>query len=142
MAKGAVTFDGELKIAAQKYCDDWLVFHDYEVHLYVNDHSPTADDTLADYVECALIGYAAQLLIRSGWSVADPLAHAVLIEQATPRRFFPLGITVPTLVYGYYVTDEAGALAWAEAFTLPQTIGVGQWIDVRAKIRYANCPAC
>jgi len=112
----------------------------YLLHLFVNDHSPTVGDTLASYTECTTAGYAPQVIPPAAWTVAPPVAHAVLIVQTNPRRFVPDSTAVPVLIYGYFVSDELGRFAWAEAFTIPQLFTPGNFIDVRAKYRFANCP--
>lgn len=139
MTRGAVISDTELTRQATAYRDAYLSTADYTLHLYTNDRSPTVGDTLADYTECVALGYASQLIPKAQWTVAAVVAHAVLINQTNPRRFVPDGAAVPVLIYGYYVTDELSRFAWAEAFTLPQNFTPGNFIDVRAKYRFANC---
>ena len=42
-----------------------------KLHLYTNNHTPAAGDTLSSYTECTDSGYAAVTLTGSNWTIAD-----------------------------------------------------------------------
>lgn len=140
MAEGVVVSDDELTRQANGYLLQWLNTHSYSLGLYVNDHSPALGDTLADYTECTTPGYARQTIPSGGWTQEIPVLHVVVLIQTNPRRFVPAGSATPVVIYGYFVVDNLGGLAWAEAFTTPQNFEAGFFIDVKAKFRFANCP--
>jgi hypothetical protein len=81
-------------------------------HLYGNNWLPSQSDTLADYVELTLLGYAPVAVPGASWSVtADQLGGAV---ATAPRILW--SITQAGPVYGYYVTDPGNTVVlWAEA---------------------------
>jgi hypothetical protein len=95
------------------YMVNRLAPDDVKYHLYSNNHTPAAADSLSNYTELAGGGYSAQTATGSGWSTA-PVGG---IETATaPDLTFSL--TSSFTVYGYFVTDSGGThLLWAELFT-------------------------
>lgn len=139
MARGATISNTELTRQATAYKVEYLATKDYVLHLFTNDHSPAPGDILANYTECVTAGYVSQVIPKTQWTVAAPIANAVLIVQTNPRRFVPSALATAVQIYGYFVTDELGRFAWAEAFTTPQNFTPGNFIDVRAKYRFANC---
>ena len=105
-----VTTQGEIVLLESLLGINPLVSVTY--HLYANNWIPSVTDTLADYLEVSLTGYAPISIPAAAWAViADNLGGAIgtapeiawLITQAGPA-------------YGYYVTDPADTvLLWAEA---------------------------
>jgi hypothetical protein len=80
-------------------------------HLYGNNWLPQQSDTLADYVELTLTGYAPVAVPAQSWTVTqDTLGGAVATAAA-----ILWSITQAGPVYGYYVTDPANSVVlWAE----------------------------
>jgi len=94
---------------------------DFYVKLFVNNHTPTAADTVADYTECSLVGYGPQASLGSDFTLSgsDPvLASAPAIWSMT--------LTGPGTVYGAFITDIAGSqLYWAVLAPSPISIDAG-----------------
>jgi hypothetical protein len=84
----------------------------YRAHLYTNNHTPAAADTLASYTECADASYAS-VLLNSAWTyttLAGPVTQA-----AYPQLTFNFAASAN--IYGYYVTDSGSdKVVWAELF--------------------------
>jgi len=83
-----------------------------ELHLYSNNHTPLAGDTVADYDECTFDGYAAIPLV--GWTAPAILLSGKAGTDLGPQTFTAGGSVTPEDVYGIYVTDSLGVLVYAE----------------------------
>lgn len=80
-------------------------------HLFANNHVPQKTDTVADYEELTLAGYAPIQITAGVWSVelSDEEGSAAF---APPATWF---VTEDGPAYGYFVTDPSGdILLWAE----------------------------
>jgi len=105
----------------------------YKIGLYKNDWTPGAEDDITDVVAANFSGYI---------GLANLISWATAV-WVTPRAESTHGNVVWTHngggvsndIYGYYVVDEAGNLAWAERnATGPVTISVnGQTYTVTPK---------
>jgi hypothetical protein len=83
----------------------------YTLRLFVNNYQPTAADTVADYTEATFPGYAAQLIPL--WEA--PITNGGQASSYAPTVYFVLtGGGGPFNIYGYFVTDQNGNLAWAQ----------------------------
>jgi hypothetical protein len=103
-----------------------------KLHLFVNNHTPAAADTLSLYSECTDGSYLPVALTAGSWvlsSITGPKAQA-----AYPMQTFTF--TGSTAVYGYYVTDAASTkVIFAELFTgAPQTFNSGLPLDLTLKV--------
>lgn len=84
------------------------------LRLFQNNKVPAATDVAADYTEATFTGYAAQPII----TFAAPVLTAPReITSAAPMLFTAGVIGTGNSIYGYYVTDLAGNLLWAERDT-------------------------
>lgn len=85
----------------------------YTYHLYQNNVSIVSGTTvLTDFVEATFSGYGTGLVVGS-WNAStwvDPRA----IADAAPLYWTHNGGATSNLIYGYFVTDGGGLLAWAE----------------------------
>lgn len=81
------------------------------LHLYKNNFTPPVDaDVVGNYTECDFGGYASQALSAfPGSSWATPRATTT----GAAKVFTATGASA-NVVYGYYVTNSAGDLVWAE----------------------------
>jgi hypothetical protein len=102
---------GEVK--ALSYLVNKATPDDLKLHLYTNNKTPAEADTVSDYTECAVAGYALATLTGATWTVATDGSNN---STATyPQVTFTF--TAATTCYGYYVTNNSNAtLMWAEAF--------------------------
>lgn len=92
-----------------------------ELHLYTNNGTPAASDTVATYTECAAAGYASVTLTGASWTVSSETATAT--AEYAQQDFEP---TEAVTCYGYYVTNAAGTiLLWAERFGTAAVLGAG-----------------
>ena len=79
--------------------------------LFQNDRVPADGDTAASYQEANFTGYALQN--AQSWSA--PASSGGAAQMTHPTLTWVVGtVGVGNLVYGYYITDNAGVLLWAE----------------------------
>jgi len=104
---------------------------DLKLHLYVNNHTPVASDTLANYAECTDANYAPITLIGANWTIAD---NGSGVSQATyPTQVWTFAGAVT--IFGYYVTDVATSkVCWPEIFSAPLNFGGGQTLALTLNI--------
>lgn len=88
------------------------IFLRYYVRLFQNDHQPDRAETVGSYTEAVFSGYPGPQQIMH-WS---PPALSVNrgIVTAAPIPYAQSGGPLGCYVFGYYVTDGAGNLIWAE----------------------------
>lgn len=81
------------------------------LRLFTNDITPSESDTLSQYVEADINGYAGIALDPDEW---------VIVEGAPTSASYPeqvFGLTEAGVVYGYYLARAAGGrLAGSERF--------------------------
>lgn len=82
------------------------------LHLYNNDVTPSESTILSNLTEpSGSTGYAAVTLPGTSWTTTQ--VAGVTTGVFSERTFtFTTGVSI----YGYYVTNTAGALLWAERF--------------------------
>lgn len=96
-------------------------------HLYSNDYTPTRSDTVADYTEATVTGYAAEDVDSFGG--ATDLGGNVWQIQGDEITWTLDGSVTPQTLYGYYVTDQAGAqLLWAERFDTAEVVDSAAYV--------------
>ena len=103
----------------------------YQWGLYKNNFTPTEDSVIGDVTPANFSGYAG-LQSFSSWNAAtwgSPRATATAADVVWTHN----GGGTPNDIYGYYVVDGSGALAWAERNAVaPVTIsGAGQTYTVK-----------
>jgi hypothetical protein len=81
------------------------------LHLYQNNHTPAEADTAAAYTEANFTGYASVSLTSWG---APVLTAPDQISTSAAVPFTVGTVGTGNQIYGYYVTDLAGNLLWAE----------------------------
>jgi hypothetical protein len=86
------------------------------LRLYVNDHTPTDDDTVSDYTEASGLGYSSINLSTGGWNYATDVEGVSTATYGSVLTFSFSG--GPVILYGYYVTDGSGFLLWAQRFSV------------------------
>jgi len=98
------------------------------LRLFQSDTDPSKSDT---YKESDFVGYAPIALRSDGWEYAD--------EKATypAQTFLSTKGNQSQSVFGYYVTDKAGVVFWAERFpTAPYAItNNGDSIKIEPMVR-------
>lgn len=83
------------------------------LRLYANDVDLLAEGVVAsDFTEASAAGYVAVALPGSNWSVSTELG----ISLAVYASGVPFNFLAASELYGYYVTDAAGNVMWAEEF--------------------------
>lgn len=110
------------------------------LHLYSNDLDPEDGSfgasgenfDSADFTEATAAGYAAITLTGAGWTTTQTVGVTTAIYNVGVTFSFSVGEDI----YGYYVTDTANGILWAERFPgAPfQLPGGGGDIAVRAQI--------
>lgn len=84
----------------------------WNLHLYINNHTPTDGDDVTDYTEATFGGYASIPL--ASWGAAFLNAANIAESDEILRTFTCTGAPLTNTVYGYYVTDSGGNLVGAE----------------------------
>jgi hypothetical protein len=108
------------------------------VGLFINNYSPTVNDTIANYAEPVRAWYLRQPIIA--WST--PIWSSPYVSSAGNPVVWTNtdGIGSPLTVYGYFVVDSLGELAWAERDPSSPVVlvGFGGTYSVGAALTYRN----
>jgi hypothetical protein len=91
---------------------------DLDVLLFVNDWTPTAEDTTGNYTECTWPGYSLFSLTASEWTGGAAGGVANYSYPLLTFNFDPSG-QVQQSIFGYYVVADTGELLYAEKFGAP-----------------------
>jgi hypothetical protein len=117
--------------------DELAPFYGKTLRLFQNNVNASRNSVLADFTEADFDGYAEQLpswnpAIQNG--VEDVALADVLTFTAGA------GLAGPQTIYGYFVLDDNGDLAWAETFADgPTTISmVGQELLIFPQLKLKN----
>jgi len=123
----AVPNAGEVRLLEIIVGKSTLAAGELVLHLYVNQVDLTDESfTEASFTEASASGYASVTLTGSNWTAStDPgtgVSTAVYASNVTFQ------FSVGEDVYGYYITNNAGEILWAEQFpsapfALPSTGG-------------------
>ncbi len=87
--------------------------------LYVNDYTPVAGSTAANFTEMSTLGYAAKTLTAGSW-VVTTISNVASGTYAQQTWTFTAGTAV--IVYGYYIIEAGGVVCYAERFSSSQTV--------------------
>ncbi len=108
-----------VKLELEKLAYKWAVQRNaesYKIGLFQNDWTPVVDDTISAVVIANFGGYTGLLDLVSwlyaGVTWVDPRATVI-----HPDVYWTADGTSTNTIYGYYVVDAAGLLAWAERRT-------------------------
>lgn len=82
------------------------------LRLYQNDYDPIPTSTVANFTQANFTGYAAIAVNTWGDAFLNGDGYAQIEEVA--RTFTCTGALTPNTIYGYYITDPAGDLVYAE----------------------------
>jgi len=108
---------------------------DLVLHLYVNSVSLSSESfTTSSFTEATASGYASATLTGSNWTVSTAGSGVTTAIYNTSITFtFSTGQSV----YGYYVTNTASQILWAEEFSgAPFNLPVGGGeISVRPQVQ-------
>lgn len=106
----------------------------FYLKLYVNNHTPIVTDTAAAFTEPSGSWYTAVLL--SSWGAAFVNGSNQGETDEVVHTYTASGTVVSEDVYGYFVTDGSGNLAWAEINVLgPQPMSApGLSFSVRPRL--------
>jgi len=99
----------------------WLEANDSTLHLFCNNYTPVRGMIPSSFTEASGGGYAAITLAHGSWTeeTGDTPRQ---IQQANQTFTFTGALTTNTTVYGYYVTNAAGAVVlWAQLLDAPFT---------------------
>lgn len=95
----------------------------FNIHLFTNNLTPTLDSVLGDFTEAAWTGYAAAAVSPGSFSVTT--SGHLTTAIASPVSFSNTSGS-PVDAYGYFVTDDTGALVACARFdTAPVSIADG-----------------
>ena len=84
----------------------------YVLRLFQNNHTPAEGDDNTDYVEADFDGYSA--IAIGSWTPPYLNGSGKAEIDEINRTFTQTGTGITNDVYGYYVTDPAGNVVWAE----------------------------
>jgi hypothetical protein len=93
------------------------IFNAATIHLYTNNLNPTPQSDAGSFTECVSTGYASTT-VTWGTPAINLLMQAEVYGVLFPNVFTDGG-TSPVTIYGYYVLESGGALAFAESFATP-----------------------
>jgi hypothetical protein len=82
------------------------------IRLFQNDHVPTAIDVVGAYTEANFNGYAS--ILTNNWGPAFVNGGFDGETDEVNRTFTATNGAVVNTIYGYYFTDPAGNLIYAE----------------------------
>lgn len=83
------------------------------LRLYTNDVDLIAEDfTAASFTEASGMGYVSANLLGANWIISTTSGVSAAV-YATSITF---SFSVAQTLYGYYVTNSAGQILWAEKF--------------------------
>lgn len=82
------------------------------LRLFQNNLQPTDANVVADFTEATFDGYAAQPLDDFGVAALDQNNKGRIV--APLHTFTATGGVTANQIYGYYVTDPAGALVYSD----------------------------
>ncbi len=102
------------------------------VHLYKNDYTPNRGSLAANFIEADYSGYVSQIANNWRAAVQDPdLLHWFSVADAL--HWQNTTGAVGNQIYGYFVTDGAGIVLWAERFINPPfpMLAAGAFFDMQ-----------
>jgi hypothetical protein len=113
----------------EKYLNEALT-----LRLYSNDYTPVLGSTIGAFTEVVGGGYVALPLTYAEWDIVggDP---TVALYGAFLDFNFDDATDSPGTIYGYYVTNAANVVKWAERFPIPPYIPVASSL-ARIQLRY------
>lgn len=95
-------------------------FGHFNIRLFTNNLTPDLDSIASDFTEATWAGYAVQQPVLADFSIAT--AGHLSTAIASPVVFTNTS-GAPVNTYGYYVTDDSGALIAAARFdSAPEVI--------------------
>lgn len=112
----------------------------WSVHLYKNNHTPVAGDTIAAYTEADFLSYAAVNFLPSTFGAVSVAAHvAQSVSSVTANFTEGAGGTLQT-IYGYYLLNDAGTFVGAEMFSSSLDITALGTISVVPTLKHTILP--
>ena len=99
--------------AAAMLTDYFVSGGNLTLKLFTSNTTPADTDTSGTYTEAAGGGYAAKTLTAGSWTVAQ-VSGIATASYAQQSFVFTGGLTDDASVYGYYITNAAGVLIYAE----------------------------
>lgn len=99
----------------KKLANEQSYFDTLRLHLFSNNHTPAAGDTVSAYTECAFSGYS--YVTMTTWGTPATVTSGLARMEEVQHDFTWDGTGSPGDIYGYYVTDpSSGDLLWAERY--------------------------
>lgn len=113
-----------------------ILNQNFSLKLFSNNATLGPTNTAATFTEVAGGGYVAKVLTFANWNIIlDNPSYATYPDQ----DFLFTGVTnAPGTIYGYYILDAGGVLAWAEGFDpalVPFTPIAGSLIRISPKLQ-------
>lgn len=99
--------------AAAMLTDFFVSGGNLTLRLFTSNTTPADTDTAGSYTEATGGGYAAKTLTAASWAVAQSAGIATA-SYAQQSFAFTGALDGDASVYGYYITDAAGVLIYAE----------------------------
>ncbi len=87
-------------------------WNNWQCHLFQNNLVVSDTTVIGDFVECDFHGYSYQVI--TGWAGPYRDAGTGAYTHAGIIQWVADGGDLPQSIYGYYVTDESGVLAWCQ----------------------------
>ena len=111
----------------------------FHLHLFKANVTVGTGTVIGDLTECDFAGYAPVTTDLTAFGTPATAAHVSSITAPAPEAFTSQETVTSQIAYGYYVTDGAGALAWAESFAAGESIGPSGVLSITPKLRLTTC---
>mgnify|MGYP003345521216 CR=1 FL=1 len=112
----------------------WLVntqnSNNLKIKLFTNAHTVASGTTESDLTEATYSGYASLTLTRGSFTIAQSGGKSVATYA---DKVFGPASSGSQVIKGYYVTDSADNLLWAENFS-DQTIDTSTTLTIVPKV--------
>jgi hypothetical protein len=131
--------DDVLQRQLDAYLSDISGDSPYTYHLYQNDVDPDDDSVLADFDECDFTGYLPVSIAPSNFGAAAVVDHIAISTSSVNAEYESDPAAAAQTTYGYYVTDVADDLLWAESFATPRAINPTDTFELTPRLKHRTC---
>lgn len=112
----------------------------WKLRLYVNDYTPALNTVFASFTEPSWSGYSPFSFNRFDWQSAVIQDHQAIATYGTSPILFTQAVDSPTIVYGYWVTDESNHVLWCQRFDAPVMVNFQAPLPITPQMRLDTYP--
>lgn len=125
--------------AGENILNKWLfkdtsITENLTLCLYVNDYTPVATSTTANFTEASFTDYTSKTLSRASFN--DPSTNGSGKSEITyAQQSWTVGTGSSATIYGYFIKGAtSGTTIFAEKFATPRTYAAGDSFQMNPKI--------